>query len=102
MFAFTFFNAITVNIMYIDTHIHADGMSEDKLRYMVSNGITRAITCAFYPVEPKYQQTFVDLFRRMIDFDVPQAKKVGLALHVAVGIHPVPFQKPAMKWLLNL
>lgn len=80
--------AIKVNGLHVDTHIHADGMSEDELRYMVSNGIKRAITCAFYPVEPKYQQTFIDLFRRMIDFDVPQAKKVGLALHVAVGIHP--------------
>ncbi len=87
--------------MYIDTHIHADGMSEDKLRYMVSNGITRAITCAFYPVEPKYQQTFVDLFRRMIDFDVPQAKKVGLALHVAVGIHPRSIPKTSYEMVIE-
>lgn len=83
-----FLKAIKVNGLHVDTHIHVDGMSEDELRYMVSNNINRAITCAFYPVEPKYQQTFIDLFRRMINFDVLQAEKVGLTLYVAVGIHP--------------
>jgi hypothetical protein len=74
--------------MHIDTHIHVDGMSEDELRYMVSNGINRAITCAYYPIEPTYPQTFLDLFARLIEYDVPKAQEWGLTLYVAIGIHP--------------
>lgn len=74
--------------MVIDTHIHADGMSETELENMVSSGIKRAITCAYFPIVPKYPQTLIDLFRRLIDFDAFRAKKIGLALYVAIGIHP--------------
>jgi len=74
--------------MFIDSHIHADGMSEDELREMVSNGITRAITCAYFPIEPNYPQTLIDLFTRLIDYDVPKTREWGLDLYAAIGIHP--------------
>jgi predicted metal-dependent TIM-barrel fold hydrolase len=90
-----------VNVMYIDTHIHVDGMSEDELRYMVSNGIDRAITCAYYPIEPRYPQTFLDLFTRLIDYDVPKAREWGLTLYVAIGIHPRSISKTGYELIID-
>jgi predicted metal-dependent TIM-barrel fold hydrolase len=73
---------------HIDTHIHADGMSEDELREMVSNSINRAITCAYYPIEPEYPQTLIDLFTRLIEYDIPKILEWKLSLYAAIGIHP--------------
>jgi len=88
--------------MLIDTHIHADGMSETELREMVSNGINRAITCAYFPIEPNYPQTLIDLFTRLIDYDVPKAREWGLDLHAAIGIHPRSIPKTGFDMIIEV
>ena len=74
--------------MIIDTHIHADGMCLKDFEDMVKHNIKKAITCAYYPIVPRYQQTMNDLFNKLIHFDVERAKSVGLELAVAIGVHP--------------
>jgi len=74
--------------MLIDTHVHADGMSIDELKQMVDSGVTHAITCAYYPIVPQYPQTLIDLYHKLIKFDVVRAQDLGLKLYVAIGIHP--------------
>ena len=74
--------------MIIDTHIHADGMCLNDFEAMVRHNIKKAITCAYYPTVPRFQQTLIDLFNKLIHFDVERTKSIGLDLFVAVGIHP--------------
>ena len=75
-------------LMIIDTHIHADGMCLNDFEAMVRHGIKKAITCAYYPTVPRFQQTMSDLFNKLIHFDVERSKSMGLELFVAIGIHP--------------
>ncbi|RLI79848.1 deoxyribonuclease [Archaeoglobales archaeon] len=71
-----------------DTHIHSEGRSVEDLTAMANEGIKAAITCAFYPIKPMFQETLIDLFRKLIDFEKYRGKKTGMEIHTAIGIHP--------------
>lgn len=71
-----------------DSHIHSEGRSVEDLTTMSKEGIKAAITCAFYPIEPMYQETLIDLFRKLIEFEGYRGKKAGMEIYAAIGIHP--------------
>ena len=71
-----------------DSLIHSEGRSIEDLTAMSNEGIKAAITCAFYPIKPMYQETLIDLFRKLIDFESYRGKKAGMEIYAAVGIHP--------------
>ena len=71
-----------------DTHIHSEGRSIENLEEMAKNGIKKAITCAYYPIEPKFAETLIDLFRKLTTFEVEREKSVGIEIYPAIGIHP--------------
>lgn len=73
---------------YFDAHIHSEGRSTEDLITMSKHGIKAAITCAFYPIKPHYQETMLDLFRKLLDFEVQRGVQARMELHVAIGIHP--------------
>jgi len=81
-----------------DIYIHSEGRSIDDLSKMAEKGIKRAITCAFYPMEPKFAETMIDLFRKLTTFEVERGKEAGMQIYPAIGIHPrcIPpnFKKP--------
>jgi len=37
-----------------DTHIRSEGRSVEHFEEMTKNGIKKVITCAFYPIEPRF------------------------------------------------
>jgi len=71
-----------------DTHIHSEGRSIDELKAMGQSGIRYANTCAFYPVQPQFSGTLIDLFRKIEEFETHRAKKAGINIFPAIGIHP--------------
>jgi len=71
-----------------DTHIHSEGRSVEDLERMAKEGIKKAVTCAFYPIEPKFPETMIDLFRKLTTFEVERGKSAGMELYPAIGIHP--------------
>ncbi len=71
-----------------DAHIHSEGRSVEDLRFMAENGIKKALTCAFYPIVPKYGETLIDLFRKLVEFEAYRGKKAGMEIYAAIGIHP--------------
>jgi hypothetical protein len=71
-----------------DTHIHSEGRSVEDLTLMAKEGIKAAVTCAFYPIKPLYQETLIDLFRKLVEFEKYRGKKAGMDLYAAIGIHP--------------
>ena len=71
-----------------DTHIHSEGRSVEDLTKMSNSGIKLAITCAFYPIKPMYQETLIDLFRKLNEFESYRGKKAGMEIYAAIGIHP--------------
>ncbi|HID43852.1 MAG TPA: deoxyribonuclease [Archaeoglobaceae archaeon] len=71
-----------------DAHIHSEGRSAEDLAFMAENGIKVVVTCAFYPIRPKYQETMIDLFRKLTEFERRRGKKAGMELFAAIGIHP--------------
>ena len=72
----------------VDTHIHSEGRSVEDLRFMADNGISKAITCAFYPIKPRFPETLMDLFRKLTEYEPERAEKAGMKLYSAIGIHP--------------
>ncbi len=72
----------------IDTHIHSEGRSVEDLRFMAENGIRKAITCAFYPLPPKFQETLIDLARKLTEFEPRRGERAGMEIFSAIGIHP--------------
>lgn len=71
-----------------DTHIHSEGRSAEDLAFMSKNGIKKAVTCAFYPIEPFYQETLIDLFRKLLSFEKERGNNAGMDLYAAIGVHP--------------
>ena len=71
-----------------DTHIHSEGRSVEDLEEMRRSGIFKAVTCAFYPIVPRYPETLLDHFRKLSTFEVDRAKSAGMELLPALGIHP--------------
>ena len=61
-----------------DTHIHSEGRSVEDLLFMSSNGIKAAVICAFYPIELLYQETMIDLFRRLIESEKGRGSKAEM------------------------
>lgn len=78
----------------IDTHMHADSRSSEDFEKMFINGIDTAITCSFYPYKLKdNQEVLLNHFERILNYDTERAKKYGLDLKVALGIHPTNVMK---------
>jgi predicted metal-dependent TIM-barrel fold hydrolase len=71
-----------------DTHIHSEGRSVEDIAKMAEEGIKKAITCAFYPIQPKFPETLIDLFRKLTTFEVERGKSAGMEIYPAIGIHP--------------
>ncbi len=71
-----------------DTHIHSEGRSVEDLEKMTKEGIAKAITCAFYPIEPKFPETLIDLFRKLTTFEVERGRSAGMEIYPAIGVHP--------------
>ena len=78
----------TNSMELFDAHIHSEGRSVEELKKMSENGIKKALTCAFYPIQPKYGETLIDLFRKLVEFESYRGKKAGMRIYAAVGIHP--------------
>jgi predicted metal-dependent TIM-barrel fold hydrolase len=71
-----------------DTHIHSEGRSVEDLSRMAERGIKMAVTCAFYPIQPLFQETLIDLFRKLTIYEQRRGEKAGMKIHAAVGMHP--------------
>lgn len=72
----------------IDTHIHADARSSEDFEKMFISGIDTAITCAFYPYKLMNEVVLLNHLERILNYDTERAKKYGIDLKVALGIHP--------------
>ncbi|MDO5848877.1 MAG: TatD family hydrolase [Methanobrevibacter sp.] len=72
----------------IDTHIHADARSSEDFEQMYLSGIDSAITCAFYPYDLFNETVLLNHLEKILNYDTARAKKYGLDLKVALGIHP--------------
>ncbi|WP_067258583.1 TatD family hydrolase [Methanobrevibacter cuticularis] len=72
----------------IDTHIHADARSSEDFDEMFISGIDKAITCSFYPYDLINEIVLLNHWERILNYDTQRAKKYGLELKVALGIHP--------------
>ncbi len=73
---------------YFDAHIHSEGRSVEDLITMSKHHIKAAVTCAFYPIEPRYQETLIDLFRKLSEFEPYRGVKAAMNIYPAIGIHP--------------
>ncbi|MFO7966995.1 MAG: TatD family hydrolase [Archaeoglobaceae archaeon] len=73
---------------YFDAHIHSEGRSVEDLITMSKHRIKAAVTCAFYPIEPLYQESLIDLFRKLSEFETHKGVKAAMDLYSAIGIHP--------------
>ncbi len=71
-----------------DTHIHSEGRSVEDLEEMAKNGIKMALTCAFYPIQPRFPETLIDHFRKLKEYEVERGKVAGMKVYPAMGIHP--------------
>lgn len=74
--------------MYFDSHIHSDGLGYSELLMLSNAGIKEVCSLAFYPVKPRYPQTMIDVFRKLVDFETLRCKAAGIKMYPAVGIHP--------------
>lgn len=72
----------------IDTHIHGDARSSEDFEDMKTAGIDTAVTCAFYPYKLFNETVLLNHLERILNYDTERAKKYGLDLKVALGIHP--------------
>ncbi|MFW6185403.1 MAG: TatD family hydrolase [Halobacteriota archaeon] len=75
-------------LKYFDAHIHSEGRSIEDLITMSKNGIKAAVTCAFYPIKPHHQETMLDLFRKLMEFEIQRGVTARMNLYAAIGIHP--------------
>ncbi len=72
----------------IDTHIHGDARSSEDFEKMYLSGIDVAITCSFYPYKLFNETVLLNHLEKILNYDTLRAKKYGLDLKVALGIHP--------------
>ena len=72
----------------IDTHMHADSRSSEDFKEMYLAGIDTAITCSYYPYKINHEIVLLNHLNRILEYDTQRAKKHGLDLKVALGIHP--------------
>jgi len=74
--------------MYFDSHLHTEGMGFSDLKKLSETGIKEVCSLAFFPIEPKFPQTMVDLFRKLTEFETLRCEAAGVKMYPAVGIHP--------------
>lgn len=72
----------------IDTHIHCDARSSEDFEKMYLSGIDAAITCGFYPYTLFNEMVLLNHLEKILNYDANRAKKYGLNMKVALGIHP--------------
>lgn len=87
---------------WFDSHVHLEGRSIEDLEKMGELGVRAVMNCAFYPIPPEHPETFHDVFRRMLIFEVERGRDAGLKVYSALGIHPrcIPrdYQK-VLQWI---
>ncbi len=74
--------------MYFDSHLHSEGLGFSNLKEMAEKGIRKICTLAFYPVQPRYAETMLDLFRKLIEFEPMRGEAAGVDVYPAIGVHP--------------
>ncbi len=74
--------------MYFDSHIHTEGLGFSELKRMREEGITNVCSPAFFPIQPKFAETMIDVIRKLSEFEVERVAAAGIAAIAAVGIHP--------------
>ncbi|MBO8179999.1 MAG: TatD family hydrolase [Archaeoglobus sp.] len=74
--------------MYFDSHLHSEGLGFSELKTLSQNQIKEVCSLAFFPVKPKYPQTMVDVFRKLMEFEPMRCEAAGIRMYPAVGIHP--------------
>jgi len=55
---------------------------------MANEGIKGLIGALYYPIIPIYEETLIDLFRKLIDFEKSRGKEAGINLYAAIAIDP--------------
>ncbi len=72
----------------IDAHIHADTRPYEDFEKMAVAGIKKAVSCAHDPMKMSTSAVVLDHIHRIMENDTQRAKKNGLKLYAAVGLHP--------------
>ncbi|WP_295721596.1 TatD family hydrolase [uncultured Methanobrevibacter sp.] len=72
----------------IDCHTHCDSRSSEDFELMYTSGIDTVISCAYYPYHLMNEIVYLNHLERILNYDTKRAKKYGLDLKVALGIHP--------------
>jgi len=88
--------------MYFDSHLHSEGLGFSELKKLAENQIKDICSLAFFPVKPRYPQTMIDVFRKLVEFEPVRCKAAGVRMYPAVGIHPrciPPDYKIVLKYL---
>ena len=72
----------------IDTHVHSIFRSNDDFINLVKKGVKTAISVCFYPIEPLFTKTLLDLFSWIITDEPRRTSSTGIKILPAIGIHP--------------
>ncbi|MDR1721687.1 MAG: TatD family hydrolase [Methanobrevibacter sp.] len=89
----------------IDSHFHGDSRSIEDYKKMSISGVKEIISCAYYPYKFSDPSVLLTHFKRISEFETERAKKEGIKLHVALGIHPTnifPKYQPVLDELKRL
>jgi len=73
---------------FIDSHTHSYLRGAEDLEAMALAGIEAAVVCAYLPVAPSSGATLVDLFRWLDEAERARLSEAGIAMRLAVGVHP--------------
>ena len=73
---------------FIDSHTHTFLRGPEDLEAMAIAGIEAVAVCAFLPVTPSGPSTLLDHFRWLDEVERARLAEQGLAMRLAVGVHP--------------
>lgn len=73
---------------FIDAHTHTFLRGPEDLARMAQSGVRAAVVCAFLPVAPTGAASLLDLFTWLDTVERARLDAAGIALRLAVGIHP--------------
>ncbi|MGI5863258.1 MAG: TatD family hydrolase [Myxococcales bacterium] len=75
-------------MLLIDSHTHTFLRGPEDLEAMAIAGIEAVAVCAFLPVTPSGPATLLDHFRWLDEVERARLAELGLAMRLAVGVHP--------------
>ncbi len=79
--------------MIIDAHSHLDVRSFEDLEKMAILGIETVVTQSHDPYKMSVPEVYLDLWDRLINFEVKRGKLANLDVKVGIGIHPMGYPK---------